>query len=422
MLIFYVIIGGLAMVINSFDLFTSDLSYILFIGFSTIVFLGILAVTRVSIIKYRLIFLAYMIRLFVMIFDIYGNSIFVLPNSGDDTKYFNFKATNYALNNVEYTGYSKILGIQYKLFGANRFVGQYFNLLISIATILITFMIIDLMIANNKVKKMAYLLICFLPNTIVLSVILLRESLIEFLITISLFYYLKWWKKNGVINVIIAILFIIAASYLHSGVVFISLGYIICYIFFSNEDRKIKIGLMQFILVIVLMVPAFVAVHSANSFFLPYLAGINSVEDVSSKVSGYELGGSVYLTDSSNLNSLSDLIMITPLRFLYFIISPAPWKWRGFQDILAFMTSSLFYVYTSIKVVKMIFEKDKSNRNLIISIIIILLLVLFVYSWGTSNSGTALRHREKFVSYFILLFAIVENQIKNKNILDYNAS
>jgi len=34
---------------------------------------------------------------------------------------------------------------------------------------------------------------------------------------------------------------------------------------------------------------------------------------------------------------------------------------------------------------------------------------LVVFAWGVSNAGTALRHRDKFIGLFILLFALIRH-------------
>ena len=99
----------------------------------------------------------------------------------------------------------------------------------------------------------------------------------------------------------------------------------------------------------------------------------------------------------------------------FFLASPLPWYWRGINDIIAFLFSAFFYtisIYYSFKAIKL----TSKNKNIIICLLIFAISSAFIYSWGVSNAGTALRHRDKFLPNFILLFIIASDAIVSKRL------
>ena len=103
---------------------------------------------------------------------------------------------------------------------------------------------------------------------------------------------------------------------------------------------------------------------------------------------------------------------------LYFIASPVPWMWRGLNDFAAFFGSSIFYIIVFWKTVKLIRHRRELNREdgmwaYFFVLFIMILFATFMFGWGVSNSGTALRHREKFTYIFVILFCLI-NEMKDR--------
>src|SRR5699024_839958 len=81
-------------------------------------------------------------------------------------------------------------------------------------------------------------MMAFFPHSIIFSSILLRESLISMLIVISLYFFIKWFKKGNFIYALISILFILLASALHSAVIGVVIGYIFAFVFYIRSIAK----------------------------------------------------------------------------------------------------------------------------------------------------------------------------------------
>jgi len=96
---------------------------------------------------------------------------------------------------------------------------------------------------------------------------------------------------------------------------------------------------------------------------------------------------------------------------MYFMFSPFPWQWRGIGDIITFLLSSCVYLYIIINSIRYIRRtaKDEENRSIVVALLIVALLIAVVFSWGVTNTGTATRHRDKFIAIYAVLFSLSQS-------------
>jgi len=150
------------------------------------------------------------------------------------------------------------------------------------------------------------------------------------------------------------------------------------------------------------------------------LRRLGSFDDVRYFTENRARGGSAYLINMQATNIVQWLIF-TPIRMLYFKFSPLPWYWRGFSDISAFFMNSVLIIATYITVFKSIKIKNET-RNLLLVMLVLLLTIALMFAWGVSNAGTAIRHREKFISIFIITLALGLDQIKGRRVINNEGS
>ena len=139
-----------------------------------------------------LLFISYIVKIIILFFDIFGRTIFVLPNSGADTEMFFHRS----MNNYLADDYSKFLHYLYILVGNQRLIFQYVNILFSLLSEFILYKLLKNLKIEENIKSVCMLLYCFMPNHLIISSILLRESLMILLNTISLYYFVNYYYDN----------------------------------------------------------------------------------------------------------------------------------------------------------------------------------------------------------------------------------
>lgn len=103
--------------------------------------------------------------------------------------------------------------------------------------------------------------------------------------------------------------------------------------------------------------------------------------------------------------SIVDLFIQTPLRVIYFLYTPFPWMVSNMSDVAGLLDALLYSVFTiyGIKGVRSLAKRDKVIAA---AIVMVAFIFLVIFAWGTSNYGTALRHRQKLVWLLISIASI----------------
>lgn len=362
-----------------------------------------------------ILWLAFMARIIIMLFDVYAPEIRINVHSGLDSVTFHNEAVNVAISGTYAVGnlYSNVLGLIYSMFGKQIVIAEYFNILLSMWAILLLKDILYLLPIESKSRMIGFAVMALGPNYILLSPITLRESCIIFFITASLWAFIKWWGTKKTKYICISIAYSILGAMFHSGAIAMTLAYGIIIILYDQKRMRFTISLKTLAIgMIVLFCFATISIVMGDSIFGKFQR-VNDIMDISHEADNFAIGGSAYL-ESQTTGSISEMVMNTPIRMFYFVFSPVPWTWRGFNDAFAFIFSTSIYLYATISMIKALRQKDCQNRNLIIVFLIMALFSALVFAWGVSNAGTALRHREKFISVYIVMLAVCLNDKINR--------
>ena len=207
------------------------------------------------------------------------------------------------------------------------------------------------------------------------------------------------------------------ASILHAGVIFIVIGY---FYYLLKEKSSSKIQFIKKPIIYILIIVLVFSMFSFDDIFLRKFSKIESVDSIVDQVAKgtNSSAGSAYL-QGYEINSFRDLIFYSPLKFLYFFFSPVPWEIRNINDVIAFGLDVFIYFYLFyliVKKVKNINWKNPSNQ-LFLCLLISIITTGFVYALGTSNAGTALRHRYKILILIILaVFVPVKSKLKKSKL------
>ncbi len=375
-----------------------------------------MVLVMLSITKYqpffRVVFcFTYILRLGVMYWDIYARKIFVFPNYNTDAIGYFQAATSVATNldlltNDIYGGiYSKLVGIIFYFTGAEELFAQYINVLLGLTTVVIFYKILVLLEINSRKIKFCVALLAFFPNSIIYSTFLIRESVVTMFAILSIYSFVKWHKDESSSNFLQSIIYLFIACSFHAGAIGIFAGYIFMYMFYRHKNNNLEFNRKTIVYFIIFVLISLLVFTKFSEILLTKFSGMNEIDDIYGQAN-HRKGNAAYLVNMS-IDSLETLILYGPIRMFYFLTSPLPMDWRGIGDICAFFMDSLLYLGI---IIYSVFNRRYIYKNPIcISILIMILSVSFLFGIGVSNSGTAMRHRTKIVSVFIIYYAIISD-------------
>lgn len=328
----------------------------------------------------------------------YDQSVALLPfNTGDSYKFHELAVeTAEALPDVlleHFTGfYSQVLGVVYYFFGPYRFFGQYLNVafVVLAATKLID--IAELLKLKDKNIILMIFLWLFMPIPFLMGYALIREGSMYYLIVLGVYHFLKWFEKYNPIYIVLTILPIYIASLYHEGALYILPAMIYAFLFYDKKKEKINFNFINIMFLIVAVIGAIIIVtQNADSFI--------------DKTNAETGGGSTYLA-ALEINNPIEFIMYAPIKGFYLLYSPMPWLIRGGLDILTFVFDTCLWGYATYNILRNFRKIDTKYKMLFLAIFV----AGMVYGMGTHNTGTAMRHRNKFMSLMLISYIGVKDK------------
>ncbi|WP_018357332.1 hypothetical protein [Porphyromonas levii] len=401
--------------------------------------IGIIFISIVGLVyllkKYRtsiviVFFVAYVLRLLLLFLDYSGIPII---HSGADTETFYRIAVNNISrssgNHLYLTNYTVFLTYLFKLIGPQRLFAQYINVVLGITTLVYTYKSMRLLEVGKKGVIAAMWILALMPNQVILSSILLRESIIISTFTISMYYLLKWLREGETLSMVLSLFFIVLSSVMHSGMLGVALGFMIVFASYQRSSGKLKFS-KRLIVAIPLALVFFVVLISSGiaTSYLNFLLNPDSVSSTEALLDKASIessdAGSAYLV-GVNTDSIPKLLLFLPLKILYFLFSPMPWNWRGMGDIISFLLDSAIILWMFWAIYYPSSKKrpkaNPSSRSIVHIIMLGVWISIAMYSLGTSTAGTAMRHRANFIPAILVcsILSSYENKSKAKKALSF---
>ena len=339
--------------------------------------------------------LAYLLRLLVLYADTYH--LFPNPFTGLDTEDFhNATLAFLAGDGPIKTNYTYVLAFFYRVFGdCGRFAAQFFNVLLSFGAVALLYWALRMLDVSRRTLLAALSVVAFMPATICLSGVLLREAWVQFFLMLSACCFVRWYLKGGVWNEVVCLVATFAAMLMHAGCV----GALAVYMFGFLVCRTWKTdGVRTYVLTVCVMV----------LFLLPMLVfpELLLAKFVNAADSGLDIvpvvAGSTYLLWMQKLG-VGLRMLLSPVRMFYLLFSPLPFDWRGLSDVAVFCIDSLVYVVLVVLMFRPPLLGGAAQLKRFLGYAV--LVLTFVFALGTTNAGTAVRHRAKFLPVLVLAAA-----------------
>ena len=347
----------------------------------------------------------YLFRIVILYFDLYGKKIHVLPQSGNDSAMFYRTSTElvlYGKTNRE-GNFIILMSKVFNLIGINQLYGQFLLMLMSVLAIILFLKTVEKLVADKQSKARIAWIINLLPNFALLSSLFLRESIVVLLITISVCSIVEWMLNNGGLFFVIALISSSIACLFHSGSIGITIGCILCLLIYDNQEKRIHATAGGIIFAVIFALGISFVFLRYGDALMGKFTGVESIADLANT---NQFGGSSYARYVGNSNTPINMIIYTLPRIVYFLFSPFPWQWRGLSDVIAFLFSSLYYVFIIYNSLRFIFNRENKNTGMVIALLVVAFFCTFIFAWGVSNTGTASRHRDKMVCLYGLIYAM----------------
>lgn len=369
----------------------------LLICINTIIFLAYLSTQfkQKEYVIYLIILVSYAIRLILIFYDTY-----VEPLALSDIEEYRrgaeaFFYTGKALYNGGQSNTVLFMGLFYKVFGVQRILLEYFVTIIMVFEGVWIYRFLSTFKVEMKLCALAVAWVQFSPMLIRNTCVVNRESFINICVFFSLVAFTKWYKSGKFLCAVESVAWVMAGCFFHAGIIGVAIGYIMAFILYSHQKHAFVFTWQSIAACALVALMIALLYMGAFDIFMKKFTNL-TLTKMLTNVEKAE--GGAYYNIGGDITTLWQMLLYTPIRALYFWCSPMPWDWRGLQDMAAFMCSSALYAYTFYIAVKGIRARKDSIQNLIAIYLLCLIVCGVIFGWGVKNAGTAMRHRDKFIS------------------------
>ena len=321
--------------------------------------------------------------------------------------------------------YSMIIGMIYYLIGRSPLFIRMVNVFLSTMIVFNTFKIALLVWQNKRTAKIATWIVAFFPALILFGVTILREAILVYLLTVSILYLIAYTRDHRISNLFKSFVALLMVINLNSGYIFILIVPVFLLIKYLIKllvgKKSIKILYIS-VIFIIFLIATIVFINSFINVSIIGEVGVSSLTDftIFERISSFQnvaaRGRTAYLVGKT-INSPVSLLIWLPIRIIYFLFMPFPWFWHNLLDILGGVDAVLYFwiIFYSFRG---LFQKKSKFFNYTTLWIIVLTagIGISVFAMGTSNYGTAWRHRAVFIFLFAILAAFPLSLYRFKNI------
>lgn len=286
----------------------------------------------------------------------------------------------------------------YKIFGSN--VEQVYFYIFPFSLLLVKYVYKIAFLVSNKEKTatIAALVMLLWPVNIIFSIALLREIPIQLLVAASFYNFLVYYKQRKGWNLLYAFIFIILATLMHSGMVgiFVVYLYVLMQIKIYHKVKPLRV--LPLVLAGSVLL-AFSLTPLWDSMFKRFTPA-DSEDGVVTSLENQNkyLGDAATNYINSAPQNFNEVVTSAPYRLAMFALAPLPWQVYSFSTLISFVLDGILQLGILCMLLWLFKKRRKlpSKDKSILAVMMMCIVVTYlVFSFGTSNYGTAMRHRAK---------------------------
>lgn len=399
------IIAAMTTIIGNLDVVFSLLFSIVFV---------VLNVRLISLIKIKkfviLTLIANMIKLLLVFYQSQYKNI---PMGGSDWVIYDEVAQKLLLTgdirevilDLDVNLFPKIVAIFYSIFGVDNKIIYYVVFLCALTTLVVFNKTVYLWTNNSYTTALFTFLIGIYPIQIIFSITFLREIPIQMLIILSFYHLTIFLKQNHLSNLLYAIMIAMLSSMMHAGTLAILLVYLLMMFMFNRKTKEIKIHTTSIILFLVTLL--FLSKTPLWELMTQKFSNFDNISNLTDMINT-DRGNTSYALEFGN--GYLGVLLGSVYKFLMFVLSPLPWQVFNLETVIAFFIDAIpryIILYQIVMYIKRNKEFRENNRTVLIIIVLIWFLVTLIFSIGTNNYGTAMRHRSKLYPIEFLMLALI---------------
>jgi len=296
--------------------------------------------------------------------------------------------TRTAILSIFHAPFYLLLGDEYLVGGVST---AFFGTLIGVPTYYIASLV-----ADERASLLATAAVVFWPSVVYRSLAIQREVFVVLMLFTLVYVAVRWVRRPQVRHLLLVVPVIwLLLHFRKENILFI--GILAGLVIVTRGD----FGLSELALLSIGSVT--VIFFALNFGELTSYGTTITPEAIDSFAQQRAKGGAVYL-ENLRYRSWLDIVLLSPVKFVYYTFSPLPWQVRRMIDLLAGLSG--WGVFAAFLLVPTALRRYASRRGKLIVLLGYAVSGLFLYGIMELNYGAAFRRRIAFVSVVVMVAAL----------------
>lgn len=339
------------------------------------------------------IWIGFLIRVLVAVWNGFWGPSF---GAEVDAASFHYWATEFSrqptLDNLKISStYSYMLGFVYYLTTDSLFIGSLFSCLAWLASGIILIKIMSLLSIAEHLKFKAMVVYALLPSSILFTSVTIREAYQLLFVNMAIYYSLKVYLNKSALHWMFLLFSVLGMSVLHGALLAFGVFIVGSTLVINALHDQRSFSLIKFLLLGALAILTVIfGLSFSSGIFYTFEDGI-AIAVESYQQASLDLDGRTNYKDGVQISGLVGLILFLPLSLFQYLFEPMPWRISSILDLVTLSENIIraLLIWKSWINVK---NANLKKQRLLVFILLMYIIVEFIWSVGTINWGTAMRH------------------------------
>ncbi|MDX6696417.1 MAG: hypothetical protein QOF02_4020 [Blastocatellia bacterium] len=291
----------------------------------------------------------------------------------------------------------------YRLVGQNMLAVQLVNSIMGAATAPIIYLCAKQIFGNQRVSRLAALLVAFFPSLVLWSAQGLKDGPIIFLLSFAMLATLKLGEKLSLKYIVLLVGTLFALLSLRFYIFYMVAAAIAGAFVIGMREATARNFLRQFVVIIFLGLGlTYLGVTRVSNTQLENFANLQAVQRSRSDLATSANSG---FGKDVDVSTTSGAIAAIPIGLVYLLFAPFPWQLASLRQIVTLPEMLIWWSVFPMLVLGLWFSVKFKLRR-ISPILIFTTMLTLAYSVFQGNVGTAYRQRAQILVFYFMFVAV----------------
>ena len=333
-------------------------------------------------------------------YDIYGQS---LNAAWHGDKYHLGRYNLFVASGASAWGMLYLVAGVYEILGENRFAIQLINASVGASTAIIVYNTAHRLFSNQRVSRLACLLVAFFPSLVLWSSQALKDGIIVLTLALAIYCTLRLMEdiKIGYVAILTSCLMLLLTLRFYTF--YMMTAAVVGSFVIGGKSLGTTSFVRRFAAVVAigLVFTYFGIVRIAGSQ-IDRLANLQMVQNSRKDLAKSAESGFMQDVDVSTTEGALTAI---PVGFVYLLFAPFPWQLASIRQSLALPEMIIWWLSFPLLILGLWFAVKHRLRE-VAPIIIFTTMLTLAYSLVQGNVGTAYRQRSQMLVFYFIFVAV----------------